>query len=132
MILNYDIAYSKNKSIDTIKKSADLVDNWTLIKDSPLDFKPELTYSVWELDRPPYNELYDRIRLHRLVNTSVRAKAGIFILPATYSSAEQIFSGKFLSKVLKSAEEHKYEFPDLSNETLKILRLYLLDHYPIS
>jgi hypothetical protein len=117
ILIDCNVGFSGNNV--NIDKSKYTEDKWVLIKNEPLKFIPELMYSVYELERPPYKEVYDKIRLHRLVNSSIGPKATVFILPGTYSSAEQIVSDKFLVNAVESAIEHKSDFPELSQKTLE-------------
>jgi len=85
---NLNCIYAFNSGKITDKTIGKIQNKWILLKDKTLEFEPRLKHYVWEMQMPPYIKDYDKIRLHRLVNTVSKPKAVVFIFPATFSSGE--------------------------------------------
>jgi len=75
---------------------------WRFVASRELKEAPDLTESVWELNRPPYGA-YDKIALHRLKRTGkTRSKAVILYFPPSGTSAA-LYTGDI-------QEAEKYDF----------------------
>ena len=67
-------------------------DEWTLVHDGRgVKAYPDLREYVWVTDRPPYGP-FDKIGLRRVVKAGIEPRGVVFILPGTWSNAEQTIS----------------------------------------
>ena len=73
-------------------KHSNEVEGWTFVEDGRgVKLYPELRESIWQTDRSPF-DTYDKIAVHRVVKEGIKPKGVVFILPGTWSNAEQLIS----------------------------------------
>jgi pimeloyl-ACP methyl ester carboxylesterase len=81
-------------SVPLFISQAAAADSWTLVNDArAVGAYPALREYVWQKNASMApNDLYDKIGLHRLVNTAMPSLGVVFILPGFYSSGENRIS----------------------------------------
>jgi hypothetical protein len=92
----------KDALVPTVKALRDIIDDidetpaalvkWDMtIEGRVIKSYPELREDVWELEVPPFGP-YDRIGLRRVVKEGIEPHGVYFMLPGTWSNAEQLIS----------------------------------------